>query len=210
VFDITSAHQPRINGDVVARTEFLSRLQNMDDRDEAIILHVRILTEGIDVPGITGVMIMNNQTLSSFLQTLGRATRLYSKDRDKLYNSSLGVNDFKRFVKPYAYVIVPVYGDLGADIRDNIAEMIYALRTFGFNPAEDVLIRESKGKIEPKPLEELNKKDTRAAKYMTSIIDIVHTVEAEEEANKVAIDKFRLKEEVKKTKFEQILEFFAA
>lgn len=197
VFDISSEYHPRINGEIVSRSEFLTRLQSLDDRDEAIILHIRILTEGIDVPGITGVMIMNNQSLSVFLQTLGRATRLHPIDREKIYSGELDPEDLKRFIKPYAYVIVPGYGFFGAEIRDNIKEMIRALRTFDFNPSEDVLIQQSRGKIEPQSLEELNDKDSRAKTYKTELVDIFHEVESEEEAFELKVEKFRLKEAAK-------------
>ena len=120
IFDITSENGPRIKyynnpnpKDTVKRSDFFKQLREMKDEEEVIILHIRILTEGIDVPGITGVMLMNNPTLSSFLQSLGRATRLHKIDRNKLYSGEIKSNELEKFIKPYAYVIVPKYGLLG-------------------------------------------------------------------------------------------------
>lgn len=205
VFDITSVHKPRINGTIVKREEFLFQLQSMSDSDEALILHVRILTEGIDVPGITGVMIMNDLTPSSFLQTLGRSTRLYSKDRKRLYDGSLTYNELNRFVKAFAWVIVPVYGVIGNDLRANIQLMIRDLRTYGFDASEDVVIKESKGKAVPVPLSGLNELDTRGIAYRNTIMDIVHDVEAKEIAEKLSLDEFHLSEEIKNESLDQTI-----
>lgn len=209
IFDITSAHKPRINGMIVKREEFLSQLQSLSDSDEAIILHVRILTEGIDVPGITGVMIMNDLSVANFLQTLGRATRLYKTDRKRLYDGTIKYDELNRFVKAFAWVIVPVYGVIGDDLKANIKSMIYSLRTFDFNASEDVVIKQSKGKAIPVPLSGLNELDTRGLAYKESILDIVHDVEEQEIAELLQLDNFRLTEEIKNESLDKTIARFA-
>lgn len=208
LFDISSEHKPRINGKPVSRDEFLKQLQALTDSDSAIILHVRILTEGIDVPGITGVMIMNNLKITSFLQTLGRSTRLYSNDRKRLYDGSLKYNELTRFTKPYAFVIIPVYGVIGADIRDNIKEMIYSLRSYGFNAREEIVIKQKRGKALPVPLDMLNELDTREYRYRESIYDIVHTVEEQEIADKLILEDFKLSELIENESLEDTIKRF--
>jgi superfamily II DNA or RNA helicase len=205
IFDITSAHKPRINGEIVKREQFLSELQSMTDYDEAIILHVRILTEGIDVPGITGVIIMNDLSLSNFLQTIGRSTRLYSQDRTNLYSNKIKYDEIKRFVKPFAWIIIPVYGLIGDDLRTNIQSMIYSLRTFGFNASEDVVIRESKGRALPVALDQLNVLDERGMMYKNTIMEIVHDVEAQEIAEKLTLDESRMIEEIKNMSINELI-----
>jgi superfamily II DNA or RNA helicase len=208
IFDISSAYRPRINGKEVKRELFLKELQNMDERDEAVILHVKILSEGIDVPGITGIMVMNNLSMSSFLQTLGRATRLYHKDRSNLYSDTIKYNELNKFTKPYAWIIIPVYGMIGDDLRASIAEMVYSLRTYGFNASEDVVIKESKGKAMPVPLSGLNELDTRAMSYKAQILDIVHDVEEKEKADKLELDNFALKSTVMNEEVEETFNRF--
>lgn len=205
IFDISSEHKPRINCIVVKRNEFLNRLQSLTDADEAIILHVNILTEGIDVPGITGVMIMNNLKLAKFLQTLGRATRLHSKDREKLYSGNLTYNELNRFIKPYAWIIIPVYGVIGNDLRDTISEIVYSLRSYGFNATEDCVIKQSKGKAIPVPLDQLNELDTRGILYRDAILDIVHDVEEKEVADRLVLEDFRNKELLKSMTIDELI-----
>lgn len=209
IFDITSAFKPRINGIIVKRTEFLNQLQSLTDSDEAIILHVKILTEGIDVPGITGIMIMNDLSLSNFLQTIGRATRLYLKDRTRLYDGTLKYDELNRFVKAFAWIIIPVYGVIGNDLKDNIKSIIYSLRSYGFNASEDIVIKESKGKAIPIPLSGLNELDTRGLAYRESILNIVHDVEAQEIAEQIELEDFKLIETIKTEPIEDTIERFS-
>ena len=198
LFDISSQYGPRINGVVVSRGEFLSRLQALGDQDEAIILHVRILAEGIDIPGITGVMVMNQLSLSKFLQTLGRATRLYTRDRTKLYDGSMKWDEVTRFVKPYAWVMVPTFGVIGEDLRSNITEIIYALRDYGFTASEDVFIKQNRGAALPTSIDSINEPDSSAARLRDEIIAITHQVEDQATADKLAIDQFRKLESLRK------------
>lgn len=187
VFDISSAHGPRINGEEVNREKFLSTLQGLGDHDEAIIIHVRILSEGIDVPGITGIMPLNNLQKSTFLQTLGRATRLHPEDRRRLYDELIGANDLKKFVKPYAWIILPTYGDLGTEIKETLSLIVRELRTFGFNPFEDVFVKVERGQPVPKSLDTITEDEKRKMKTNLSgiIFQINHVIEEEDLANEI-------------------------
>ena len=191
LFDISSQHGPRINGQTVSRSEFLQRLQGLGDQDEAIIMHVRILAEGIDIPGITGVMIMNQLKLSSFLQTLGRATRLYPRDRTNLYAGTLSPNAVDYFVKPYAWIIIPASGVIGEDLRKNIETIVYSLRGYDFNATEDVFTKLNKGSVLPESMESVNEPDSVAGRLRAEIVGIFHSIEEKEEANRLEIDQFK-------------------
>jgi superfamily II DNA or RNA helicase len=195
IFDISSAHQPRINGEVVTREVFLIKLQGLTDYDEAIIVHVRILSEGIDVPGITGIMPLNNLKKSTFLQTLGRAARLHLEDRRRLYANVMNSSELKKFVKPYAWVILPTYGELGSEIKADLVEIIKELRTFGFNPSEDIFIKTEKGEPIPKSLDTIKKsKDPKMVANLSALVfEIEHVIEAEDIANRISDDKNKIK-----------------
>jgi len=207
IFDISSMYHPRINGKEVRREEFLKRLQGMTDVDEAIIFHINILSEGIDVPGITGIMPMNTMGLSKFLQTLGRASRLHVIDRKKLYEKILKFNELEKFVKSYAWIIVPIYGIIGEDLKEQIREWIYDMREHGFRAAEDVVIKESKGRAIPVPIGGINERDTRARALFDVFVEIEHEIEEKEVADKLAVEDFRLDERIKHMSDEELLKF---
>jgi len=75
-----------VNGMDVTRKEALDRLRALSDEDSAIILHYDILTEGIDLPNITGILPLRELCKVKFLQTAGRAARLQYGDRTLVYS----------------------------------------------------------------------------------------------------------------------------
>jgi superfamily II DNA or RNA helicase len=75
-----------VNGLDVTRKEALDRLRALADEDSAIILHYDILTEGIDLPNITGILPLRELCKVKFLQTAGRAARLQHEDRNLVYS----------------------------------------------------------------------------------------------------------------------------
>ncbi len=97
----------RFNFKEVTRTELFSKMNDLTDSEDAIIFHIDILTEGIDLPSITGVMPLRNLNQSKLIQTIGRATRLLSYDRQQLYSGQISPNQPKTYVKPYCWFLVP-------------------------------------------------------------------------------------------------------
>lgn len=96
-----------INDKEVSKQDFFKALNSLEDIDRAIICNVDILTEGIDLPTITGVMPMRNMSLIKLFQLLGRSLRLHKNDRDNLYNNTFLPSDKKRYVKPFGWLIIP-------------------------------------------------------------------------------------------------------
>ena len=118
VFTITSRNGAQINGDEVKRKQFMQDLKSCEN---ALIFHFDILSEGIDVDGITGVAIMRNMGLSKLLQTIGRAIRLYKPDPSK---------------KPQAWISVPVING-NEDDKERIAFILRTLRNGGFDISKE-------------------------------------------------------------------------
>lgn len=140
IFDTTSRFGDRINGKVVTREEFLKALKDLKPEDKAIIFHIKILREGIDVAGITGVYFTTWGSLINFLQSFGRATRLHDDDRTRLYSGKMSPNEHKKFVKPWAWVIIPVFDEEGEDLRFMIYQIVSQLMMFGFRADQDVVV----------------------------------------------------------------------
>lgn len=99
----------RFNFKGVTRTELFSKMNDLTDDEDAIIFHIDILTEGIDLPSITGVMPLRNLNQSKLIQTIGRATRLLSYDRTQLYSGKIQPNQPKAYVKPFCWFLVPQF-----------------------------------------------------------------------------------------------------
>ena len=119
---------------IYSRIDFLSQLNGLGNTEYAIVFHFNVLTEGIDVPSMTGVVFMTQglPTIIKTLQTIGRATRLHPEDRKRLFGyggvsgndrMSLADRDTK-WIKPYCAVMVPVLGDETHTMSDRMKAMI--------------------------------------------------------------------------------------
>jgi superfamily II DNA or RNA helicase len=164
-----------INGEKVSRRDFLERLK-MDGKNpmtEIIILHYDILAEGIDVPGITGIMPLRTLGKAKFLQTFGRAARLDIEDRDRITSGEIKPNQLTEMNKPYSWVIVPTIIHEDADSKEHIGNLITELRDYGFNPSEDIISTDSKNGLPvvegPDALNEVKKNCPNIGKYIDKV-----------------------------------------
>jgi superfamily II DNA or RNA helicase len=129
-----------INGEKVNRREFLDRLKS-DGRNtmlKLIILHYDILAEGIDVPGITGIMPLRTLGKAKFLQTYGRAARLDIDDRKSIESGEIKPNELDKLMKPYAWVIIPTILNEDDDDKKHIEGLLNELRDYGFKAHQDI------------------------------------------------------------------------
>ena len=69
-----------VDGKKRPRGDFFKILR---ETDKALVFHYDILSEGIDIDGITGVVLMRNMGHAKLLQTIGRAVRTYKADPSK-------------------------------------------------------------------------------------------------------------------------------
>ena len=95
------------NFEKVARSVALEEMGKMTDDENAILIHIDILTEGIDLPSVTGVMPFRELNTIKLLQTIGRGARLLKSDRMRLYSGELAPMDWENYVKPCVWVILP-------------------------------------------------------------------------------------------------------
>jgi len=174
-----------INGEKVNRREFLNRLKEdgKNTTQEIIIIHYDILSEGIDVPGITGILPLRTLGKSKFLQTFGRAARLDIEDREGIEKGLIDLSDLSNMNKPYAWVIVPTIIHEDVDSKEHIGNLITELRDYGFNPSEDIISTDSKNGLPtvegPEALNEVKKKCPK-------IGDFIEKVEADYEEIRIA------------------------
>lgn len=121
IFTITSRTGAKINGKSIRREQFL---ENLRTSTNCLIFHYDILSEGIDVDGITGVALMRNMGLAKLLQTIGRAVRVYRPDPA---------------AKRQAWISVSVLNG-NEDDKERVKYYINAIRDGGYDiSAEDVV-----------------------------------------------------------------------
>jgi len=130
-----------VNGNRVKRQEFLSILRKYgkDKNKELLVLHYDILTEGIDVPGFTGCLLLRTLIRSKFYQTYGRIARLDPEDRKHLDNGDIRPSETDKMNKPYGYVILPWITETNKDDSEFMRNLVSAMREYGFDSYEDIV-----------------------------------------------------------------------
>ena len=174
-----------VNGEKVKRQEFLKRLREYgkDSEKEMLILHYDILTEGIDVSGITTIMPLRDLNKSRFIQTFGRCARVDSRDRERLDNGTLNPNDLESFVKPYAYVILPYLIQTNQDDSESMMNIVRELRTMDYKIFETIVGEENaRGLTEEDELDVFSSPDRR----MNSTGSTINNVYSEFELERIA------------------------
>lgn len=124
----------------------LKKIQALTPSDQAIIFHVDMIGEGIDVPGITGVMPFRNCEMTKFIQNIGRASRLHTFDRPKVYSGEIVTADLTRWIKPYSWVIIPTFLESSDGFEDRFRRYVTELReNYGFIPSQQIVIDNVRG-----------------------------------------------------------------
>ena len=103
-----------VDGVKMARGNFMKELRECDN---ALIFHYDILSEGIDIDGITGIAVLRNMTKSKLIQVIGRALRPYKANP---------------LAKKFAIVSVPVLND-NNETQSWVQDIVKQIRDAGFD-----------------------------------------------------------------------------
>lgn len=186
-FAISSTDGAIIDGLVVDRKTFLDHLNA--HRDDAIVFHIRILTEGIDVPDMTGVMFMSAVETIRFFQTVGRATRLHKSDRAAFEAGIYGPEDLDKMLKPYSWIIIPKV-NTGSDVSEFI-QKIYAyvrdMREYSDSIFEEISWFEPGSSVEEEQPDGMNQNQKKST-MIEVVKQLGYLVEDEELAKKLGSD----------------------
>jgi hypothetical protein len=108
------------------KEKFMKDIRMLKDEDKAIILHIDMIGEGLDVSGITSVMAFSVQGTQKLIQLLGRAMRLHDTDRKNMYAGKFykNMDRIKMMIKPYAYFIVPMFLRDSNDLMNLVREYV--------------------------------------------------------------------------------------
>lgn len=160
------------------KSKFLDKVRNLGLDEKAIIFHVDMIGEGIDVPGITGVMPFRNSELVKFIQNIGRASRLHVEDREKIYSGKITVEDRKKWIKPYSWVIIPTFLENSEGFSDRLREIINQLRNdYGYIPRQDTFIDNVRGLDEDEPIDTVNERDKNRPNTDSGLDEFDHEYE---------------------------------
>ena len=125
VMTITSKHGAIINGKKTTRTKFFTQLDEFSNTGEKFVLfHYSILSEGINVSGLTNVVLLRNLSTVEMAQTIGRVIRLDSTDRKRVSDGTLAPRAYKHYNKPTGYISIPVYSNYGKNTAKRVQRTV--------------------------------------------------------------------------------------
>ena len=129
---ITSKFGAIINGKKVSRTSFFETLDNFSNTGQKFVLfHYSILSEGINVHGLTNVVLLRNLSTVEMAQTIGRVIRLDTQDRNNISNGTLTPRAYHNYNKPTGFISIPVYSNYGKATAKRVQATVDTIFTKG-------------------------------------------------------------------------------
>ena len=132
VLHITSKFGAIINGKKVNRETFFNLMNKWgaDPDKKFVMFHHSILSEGMNVSGLTAAILMRNLDLITMAQTIGRVIRLDKSDAAKIKSGELKPLG-KGFTKPFGKMFVPVYNNVGISTEKRLQSVVDTIFTKG-------------------------------------------------------------------------------
>ena len=103
IMHITSKHGAYVNRKKVNRQVFFDTLQKWgdDDNKKFILFHYSILSEGINVRGLTHTVLLRNLPIIEMAQTIGRVIRLHKYDYNNIQNNVIPAGESQLYRKKH-------------------------------------------------------------------------------------------------------------
>jgi hypothetical protein len=129
VFHITSKYGGYIDKNKVSREVFFEKMSEYgnDPNKKFIVFHYSILSEGINVHGLTHCILLRNLPVIEMCQTIGRVIRMNKDDRKAIQSGSIKPGQFEFYRKPFGTITVPVQNNYGDKIARQLQNVIDAV-----------------------------------------------------------------------------------
>ena len=136
VMHITSKFGAIINDKKVGREEFFNTLQSWgaDDSKKFVIFHYSILSEGINVPGLTHTILLRNLPIVEMAQTIGRVIRVHKDDRADVAAGKIPAGAFHLYKKSEGIVTMPTGYKMGNAIAQRLQNVVNSIFLEGIPP----------------------------------------------------------------------------
>ena len=170
-------HKPPVTN--VKKHQLIKAMKSLASHERALVFHVDMIGEGIDVPGITGVMPFRNCEESKLIQNIGRSSRLHPIDRTLMYAGELDPQDkFRKWIKPYSWVIIPSYMVDTEGLEARFRYIVGKLRDeFGFIPQQHTVIDNPHGLDDEDDIDAVNEKDKSRPRKKSELDGYTHEFE---------------------------------
>ena len=136
ILHITSKYGAVINGKKVGREKFFQTLTDWgkDDTKKFVIFHYSILSEGINVPGLTHSVMLRNLPTIEMAQTIGRVIRIHEKDKVSMKEGKIPAGQYNLYHKRFGQICVPISGKYGERIAKRLQSVVSYIFIEGIPP----------------------------------------------------------------------------
>ncbi len=123
---ITAKTGAVIDGQKVNREVFFDTLNawGKDNSKKFVVIHHSILSEGINVSGLEGVIFMRSMDYIGISQTIGRVIRLHHDDAKGLREGRITPGNLQQYTKSFGLVCIPVYDKVGVSTARKIQSVV--------------------------------------------------------------------------------------
>ena len=130
IMHITSKHGAYIDKTKVSREVFFEKMSEFgaDPDKKFIVFHYSILSEGMNVHGLTHCIMLRNLPVIEMAQTVGRVIRMHRDDRKAIAEGKMKAGEFAFYKKPCGHVVIPTnnnYGDRIIKQLQNVVDTIF-------------------------------------------------------------------------------------
>jgi superfamily II DNA or RNA helicase len=142
ILHITSKHGAYVNRTKVNREKFFDTLTEWgkDKSKKFVLLHYSILSEGINVPGLTNCIMLRQMPIIEMAQTVGRVIRMDKDDAQDIAAGRIPAGACHLYRKQFGSVIVPVFTNYGSAIAKRLQGVVDTIFVQGL-PAISVATR---------------------------------------------------------------------
>ena len=126
ILHITSKHGAYVNRTKVNREKFFDTLTawGKDPSKKFVLLHYSILSEGINVPGLTHCIMLRMMPIIEMAQTVGRVIRMNKDDAQDIATGKIPAGACHLYRKQFGRVIVPVFTNYGSAIAKRLQSVV--------------------------------------------------------------------------------------
>ena len=126
ILHITSKHGAYVNRTKVNREKFFDTLTEWgkDPSKKFVLLHYSILSEGINVPGLSHCIMLRQMPIIEMAQTVGRVIRMDKDDAQDIATGKIPAGACHLYRKQFGKVIVPVFTNYGSAIAKRLQSVV--------------------------------------------------------------------------------------
>ena len=126
VLHITSKFGAYVNKTKVNRTTFFETLKQWgeDDNKKFVIFHYSILSEGINVSGLTHTLFLRNLNVIEMAQSIGRVIRLNKQDSINIKEGNIPAGNVSLYRKSTGYCVIPIHKSYGTKCYKRIERIV--------------------------------------------------------------------------------------